>query len=171
MREFISTLIHDLKINNAKSKVIILLFRLSTIHAKTKLLYPISLLFVIFNKIINEFFLGVELSYHLKIGRGFKIWHGNSIIINRNCVIGENFTIRHCCTLGGNKRGIDINFKVGNNVEMGAHSCIIGDDIEIGDKVRIGVGTLVMKSVPANSTVISSNKMILIDGENNQHID
>ncbi|ALB55283.1 serine acetyltransferase [Cronobacter universalis] len=163
MTNFIKTLIYDLKINNAKSKVVVLLFRLSTIHAKTKMLYPLSLIFVILNKIVNEFFLGVELSYHLKIGKGFKIWHANSVIINRSCVIGDNFVIRQCCTLGGNKRGIDIHFKVGNNVEMGAHSCIIGDDIEIGDNVKIGVGTLVMKSVPSDKTVISSNKMIILD--------
>ncbi|HAU5442590.1 TPA: serine acetyltransferase [Cronobacter sakazakii] len=165
MKNFISTLMYDLKINNAKSKIVILLFRLSTIHAKTKLLYPLSLIFVILNKCVNEFLLGVELSYHLRIGRGFKIWHANSVIINRNCVIGDNFTIRHCCTLGANKRGININFKVGDNVEMGAHSCIIGDDIEIGDNVTIGVGTIVMKSVPANKVVISSNKIVILDKE------
>lgn len=162
MRDFIKGLIYDLSINGAKSKVIIFVFRLATIHAKTKWLYPISLCFVILNKIINEFFLGVELSYHLRIGKGFIIWHGNSVIINRNCVIGENFSIKHCCTLGSNKMGIDINFVVGNNVTMGAHSCIIGDDITIGDNVIIGVGALVLKSVPPNSKVLSSNRMVVL---------
>lgn len=163
MKDFITTLIYDLKINNVKSKVVILLFRLSTIHAKTKLLYPISIIFVILNKIVNEFIFGVELSYHLKVGKGFKIAHANSVIINRSCVIGDNFTIRQCCTLGSNKRGIDIDFKIGNNVTMGANSCIIGDDIEIGDNVIIGVGTIVMKSVCPNKKVISSNKIIMLD--------
>lgn len=163
MRDFLSTLKYDLKINTAKSKLIILIFRMATIHAKTKALYPLSLMFVILNRVVNEGLFGVELNYHLKIGKGFKIWHGNSMIINRNCIIGENFTIRQFCTLGSNKNGVDIKFNVGNNVNMGAHSCIIGDDIEIGDNVTIGVGTLVLKSVPANSTVISSNKMVIIE--------
>lgn len=163
MLDFISTLIYELRVNPAKSKVIIFLFRMATIHEKTKWFFPLSLLFVIANKIINEFFLGVELSYHLKIGRGFIIYHGNSIIINRCCIIGDNFQIRQCCTLGGNRRGGGINFVVGNNVLMGAHSCIIGDDIKIGNDVVIGVGALIMKSVPDNKKVLSNNKPLVLD--------
>ena len=62
MRDFFSTLKYDLKINTAKSKLIILIFRMATIHAKTKALYPISLMFVILNRVINEGLFGVDLS-------------------------------------------------------------------------------------------------------------
>lgn len=167
MREFINTLMYDIKINSFKSKIIILIFRMATIHSMTKLLYPISLSFVILNRLVNECFFGVELPYHLKIGKGFKIWHGNSFIINRGCIIGENFTIRQFCTLGSNKRGVDIDFRVGDNVSMGAHSCIIGDDINIGDNVAIGVGVIVLNDIPPNSYVFAENKNIIKDKRNN----
>ncbi|WMY47351.1 hypothetical protein RHN82_22875 (plasmid) [Enterobacter cloacae complex sp. EB5] len=41
---------------------------------------------------------------------------------------------------------------IGDNVDIGAHSCIIGD-VRIGDNVTIGAMTFVNKDVPANSII------------------
>lgn len=106
------------------------------------MLYPVSITFVILNRLINECIFGVETPYYLKIEKGFKIWHENSFIINRSCVIGANFT-------------------VGDNVSMGAHSGIISDDIIIGDNVTIGAGVIVFKSIPPDCTVTSDNQVII----------
>jgi serine acetyltransferase len=50
---------------------------------------------------------------------------------------------------------------IGDNVEFGANSCIIGD-INIGDNVTIGAMSLINKNVPDNHTVYNSKDMILI---------
>lgn len=41
---------------------------------------------------------------------------------------------------------------IGDNVEIGAHSCIIGD-VRIGDNVIIGAMSFINKDIPENSVV------------------
>ncbi len=45
--------------------------------------------------------------------------------------------------------------RIGNNVDIGANVVIIGD-IEIGDNVIIGAGSVVVKSIPADCTVVGN---------------
>ncbi|WCF12923.1 serine acetyltransferase [Edwardsiella piscicida] len=42
---------------------------------------------------------------------------------------------------------------IGDNVEIGANCCIIGDDLHIGDNVTIGAMSFINKDIPANHTV------------------
>lgn len=144
-----------------KSKLVVLLYRLASLHAKKVVaFYPITLFFVILHKLFNEFIFGVEISYRTKIGNGFVIWHAYSVIINSGCVIGKDFNIRQCCTVGGNKLPYPRHFIIGDNVSMGVNSCILGDDIEIGHNVIIGAGAIAMSNVADDHYVLAQKPLI-----------
>ena len=67
----------------------------------------------------------------------------------------------HGATLGGT--GKDKNKRhpnLGNNVMVGAGAKILGN-ITIGDNVKIGANAVVIKDVPANSTVIGEKAKII----------
>lgn len=71
---------------------------------------------------------GIEIALDARIGAGMKINHGYGIVIRPECVIGNNLNIRHGVTIGressGDCRGLTV---IGNNVDIGAQVCIIGD--------------------------------------------
>ncbi|HEB0945523.1 TPA: serine acetyltransferase [Enterobacter cloacae] len=96
---------------------------------------------------------GIEIALDAKIGAGMKINHGYGIVIRPECIIGKNLNIRHGVTIGrkanGDSHGLTV---IGNNVDIGAHACIIGD-VRIGDNVTIGATTFINKNIPENSLV------------------
>lgn len=83
-----------------------------------------------------------------KIGGGIYIAHPYSTVLNADS-IGENFTCIHCTTIGkkDGKKAV-----IGNNVTLGANSCVIGD-VRIGDNVQVAAGAVVVKDVPDNCIV------------------
>ncbi len=96
---------------------------------------------------------GVDISVEAKIGSGLKLNHYVGIIIRAECIIGKNANIRQNTTIGRKSSdGIIGMTVIGDNVDIGAHSCIIGD-VRIGDNVTIGAMTFVNKDVPANSII------------------
>lgn len=51
-------------------------------------------------RIITECFFGYEIQAAATIGRRFTIHHGYAVVINKNVVAGDDFTIRHGVTIG-----------------------------------------------------------------------
>ncbi|MCO7255409.1 serine acetyltransferase [Dickeya oryzae] len=140
-----------------KSKLVILLFRLSTIWQSSNLLLKIvSLPFVILNKVINEWVFCVEIPHRTQIGFGLKIYHPHCIVLNADVVIGDNCTLRQGVTIGSvvNRDGLVTKSPVlGNQVELGANAILLGD-ITVGDNVKVGAGTVVTKSLAENKVVV-----------------
>lgn len=97
---------------------------------------------------------GVEIHPSAKIGTGFFIDHGMGVVIGETAEIGDYVTLFQGVTLGGTgkERG-KRHPTLGNHVVVGAGAKILGG-ITIGDNVKIGANSVVLKSVPANSTVI-----------------
>jgi serine O-acetyltransferase len=97
---------------------------------------------------------GIEIHPAAKIGRGFFIDHGMGVVIGETAEIGDQVTLFQGVTLGGTgkERG-KRHPTLGNHVVVGAGAKILGG-IKIGDNVKIGANSVVLKSVPANSTVI-----------------
>jgi putative colanic acid biosynthesis acetyltransferase WcaB len=149
--------------NNFKGKIILFLFRLASIANRHKILFILFIPYLIFYRIFVEWVLGVELPYKTKVGRGFTIYHGQSLVINDNSIFGENCTIRHCVTVG-NKLLSDGGYSkspiIGSNVDIGSNVCIIGP-ILIGDNVSIGVGSVVVKDIPSNCVVVGNPSRII----------
>lgn len=97
---------------------------------------------------------GVEIHPSAKIGTGFFIDHGMGVVIGETAEIGDYVTLFQGVTLGGTgkERG-KRHPTLGNHVVVGAGAKILGG-ITIGDNVKIGANSVVLKNVPPNSTVI-----------------
>src|SRR3989442_14029970 len=97
---------------------------------------------------------GIEIHPSAQIGTGFFIDHGMGVVVGETAEIGDYVTLFHGVTLGGTgkERG-KRHPTLGNHVVVGAGAKILGG-ITIGGNVKIGANSVVLKSVPPNSTVI-----------------
>ena len=114
---------------------------------------------------VARFLTGVEIHPGAQIGRGFFIDHGMGVVVGETAEVGDYVTLFQGVTLGGTgkERG-KRHPTLGNHVVVGAGAKILGG-IRIGDNVKIGSNSVVLKSVPANSTVIGvPGRIIKADG-------
>lgn len=95
----------------------------------------------------------VDIHPAARIGMGIMLDHGTGIVVGETATIGDNCSLLHGVTLGGNgkDRG-DRHPKIGANVMVGAGAKILGN-IRIGDCSRVAAGSVVLKDVPRNTTV------------------
>lgn len=108
-------------------------------------------------RMVSQFFrwvTGIEIHPGAQIGRRLFIDHGMAVVIGETAEIGDDVLIYQGVTLGGTghvhgKRHPSI----GNGVVIGAGAKVLGD-ITIGNRSKIGAGSVVVKSVPENSTVV-----------------
>lgn len=148
---------------NIKGQLILIFFRVAHIATINKLLFFIMIPYLIFYRFFIEWVLCVELPYKVEIGKNFKLYHGQALVINPGVVIGDNCIIRHVTTIGNRINADGTTSKcplIGNNVDIGANVCVIGP-ITIGDNVKIGAGTVITKDVPTNSTVVGNPARII----------
>jgi serine O-acetyltransferase len=104
------------------------------------------------NKIAVKY--GVDTTFGVEIGPGFRIVHLGGIVIHGRSKIGENFTINNRVTIGQGQRHKPEDVPIiGNNVYVGVGAVILGR-INVGDNVVIGALSLVNKSVKRDSTVV-----------------
>ncbi len=115
--------------------------------------------YLLFYRIFFEWILGIELPFNTKVGRGLIIYHGQSLVVHKNVVIGDNCILRHSTTIGNARSGGQCP-RIGNNVNIGSNTCILGA-IKIGDNVVIGAGSVVVKDIPCNSVVAGNPARII----------
>lgn len=105
---------------------------------------------------ISRFFTQIEIHPGATIGEGFFIDHGSGIVIGETAEIGDNVTIYHGVTLGGSgKEKGKRHPTIGNNVVIGNGARILGS-FKVGDNSMIGAGSVVLREVPPNSTVVGN---------------
>ena len=113
-----------------------------------------------------RFFTGIEIHPAAQIGHGLFIDHGMGVVIGETAEVGDNVTIYHGVTLGG--RSLEKTKRhptVGDNVVIGAGASVLGP-VLIGDRARIGAGSVVVKDVPPNSVVVGvPGRVAYLDGE------
>lgn len=84
------------------------------------------------------------------IGKNFKIFH-NNIVINEKSIIQNNCRLHGNNCIGNN--GIDNKCPIiGNNVDIGYGSVIIGD-IKIVDNITVGANSVVVNSLTQKNAV------------------
>ena len=97
---------------------------------------------------------GADVHPGATVGKGFFIDHATGVVIGETSIIGDNVSIFQGVTLGGVSTSKEKRHPtIGNNVTIGAHATVLGD-IMIGDNSKIGAGSVVVKDVPPNSTVV-----------------
>ena len=103
---------------------------------------------------VARLFTGIEIHPGAQIGRRFFIDHGMGVVIGETAVVGDDCTLYHGVTLGGTSwaRG-KRHPTLGRDVVVGAGAKVLGP-IEIGDGVRIGSNSVVVKSVSSGTTVV-----------------
>ena len=101
---------------------------------------------------LARFLTGIEIHPGAVIGKRLFIDHGMGIVIGETTIIGDDCTIYHGVTLGGTgKEKIKRHPTIGNNVMIG---CKVLGNIVIGNNVKIGANSVVLKDVEENTTVV-----------------
>ena len=102
----------------------------------------------------GRFLTGIEIHPGANIGRRFFIDHGMGVVIGETTEIGDDVLLYQGVTLGGtgNEKG-KRHPTLGNRVVVGSGDKVLGN-IKIGDNVKIGAGSVVVRAVPNNSTVV-----------------
>ncbi|MGE6756186.1 serine O-acetyltransferase [Rossellomorea sp. NPDC071047] len=114
---------------------------------------------------VSRFFTGVEIHPGAKIGRRFFIDHGMGVVIGETCEIGDNVTIFQGVTLGGTgKEKGKRHPTIQDNALIATGAKVLGS-IVVGENSKVGAGSVVLKDVPPNSTVVGiPGKVVIQDG-------
>lgn len=103
---------------------------------------------------------GIQIPVSTRIGKGFRISHWGTIVINGEVVIGKNFNISQGVLIGysdGKNRGIP---HIGDNVIINANAVVVGG-VKIGNNVLIAPNAFVNFDVPDNSIIIGNPGRII----------
>ena len=135
---------------NIKGVIFILLFRVSHFFQKQGLIlriigFPIRLIY----KVLIRWMFGIDIPDEVTIGTGLRVYHGMGLVVHTECMIGINVLLRHNTTIGQKHENGKVP-SIGDNVDIGAHSIILGD-IKIGNNCIIGAGTFIDKDLPNDS--------------------
>jgi serine O-acetyltransferase len=97
---------------------------------------------------------GIEIHPAAAIGRRLFIDHGMGVVIGETSIVGDDVTLYQGVTLGGTgKEQGKRHPTVRSNVVIGGGAKVLGN-IVIGENCRIGAGSVVLRDVPDNSTVV-----------------
>ncbi|MEH7460667.1 serine O-acetyltransferase [Bacillus thuringiensis] len=111
---------------------------------------------------MSRFFTGIEIHPGATIGRKFFIDHGMGVVIGETCEIGDNVTIYQGVTLGGTgKEKGKRHPTIKDNVLIATGAKVLGS-ITVGENSKVGAGSVVLKEVPAHSTVVGIPGRVVI---------
>jgi serine O-acetyltransferase len=115
---------------------------------------------------VARFFTGIEIHPGAEIGRRLFIDHGLGVVIGETAIVGNDVTLYQGVTLGGTgKEHGKRHPTIEDEVVIGGGAKVLGN-ITIGRNCRIGAGSVVLRSVPENSTVVGvPGHIIFRDGE------
>ena len=101
-----------------------------------------------------RWFTGIEIHPGATIGRRCFIDHGMSVVIGETTEIGDDVTLYQGVTLGGTGKDKGKRHPtIGNRVVVSSGAKVLGP-FKVGDDVKIGSGSIVLKEVPSGSTVV-----------------
>tara|TARA_B100001142_G_scaffold303689_1_gene331194 strand:+ start:1134 stop:1805 length:672 start_codon:yes stop_codon:yes gene_type:complete len=97
---------------------------------------------------------GIEIHPGAVIGRRFFIDHGMGVVIGETAIIGDDCMLYHGVTLGGTTwNKVKRHPTLRNGVVIGAGAKILGP-ITLGENVRVGSNSVVVRSIDDNETVV-----------------
>jgi serine O-acetyltransferase len=97
---------------------------------------------------------GIEIHPGAQVGRRLFIDHGLGVVIGETAVVGDDVLLYQGVTLGGtSKERVKRHPTLLDHVVVGGGAKILGN-ITIGRNCRIGAGSVVLRDVPDDSTVV-----------------
>jgi serine O-acetyltransferase len=103
---------------------------------------------------VARFLTGVEIHPGARLGRRLFIDHALSVVIGETAIVGDDVTLYQGVTLGGTgKEHGKRHPTLLDNVVVGSGAKILGN-ITVGSNCRIGAGSVVLRNVPDDSTVV-----------------
>ncbi len=110
----------------------------------------------------NRHLTGIEIHPGAEIGRRVVIDHGMGIVIGETAIVGEGCLLYKGVVLGGTSLSHTKRHPtLGVGVVVGSNACILGA-IHIGDGARIGSGSVVVKPVPPDATVVGVPARVIV---------
>lgn len=111
---------------------------------------------------LSRFVTGIEIHPGAKLGRRFFIDHGMGVVIGETTEIGSDVLIYQGVVLGGvSQMKTKRHPTIGNGVVIGAGATLLGPII-VHTGARIGAGSVVVKDVPENATVVGVPGQIIL---------
>ena len=97
---------------------------------------------------------GIQIHPGAVIGRRFFIDHGMGVVIGETSIIGDDCMLYHGVTLGGTTWDkVKRHPTLKNGVVIGAGAKILGP-VTLGNNVRVGSNSVVVRSIDDNETVV-----------------
>ena len=119
-------------------------------------------------RVISQFsrtMTGIEIHPGARFGRRCFIDHGMGVVIGETSEIGDDVLMYQGVTLGGTGKDTGKRHPtIGNGVVIGTGAKILGN-IRIGDFVKVGAGSVVVRPVPDHSTVVGVPGRVVGEGD------
>lgn len=113
---------------------------------------------------VTRFWTGVEIHPGARIGRRLFIDHGMGVVIGETAIVGDDVTLYQGVTLGGTGKETGKRHPtLRDGVFVGNNANILGN-ITIGENSRVGAGSVVLRDVPPDSTVVGVPAHIVYQG-------
>lgn len=142
---------------NPKGRTVMIFFRTMHLLRRSIISFILFLPLFVLYRLLVEWVLCIELPWKTRIGPGFRIDHGQALVINDGTVFGAGCTVRNSTTIGNKraKEGYTRAPVFGDRVDIGANAVIIGP-VTIGDDVAIGAAAVVLRDVPSGHVAIGN---------------
>ncbi|WAW14990.1 serine O-acetyltransferase EpsC [Peptostreptococcus equinus] len=106
------------------------------------------------NSQIMRFFTGIEIHPGAKIGHSIMIDHGMGVVIGETAEVGNRVILYQGVTLGGTGNHTGKRHPtIGDGVFIGSGAKVLGP-VTLGNNVKVGANSVVLRDIPANSTVV-----------------
>lgn len=108
-----------------------------------------------FLALIVRWWTGTEIHPGARIGKGVFIDHAAGVVIGESAIVGDNVTLFQGVTLGatGNENTWKRHPTLEAGVFVGSGARILGP-VTVGKNAKIGAGSVVVKDVPPETTVV-----------------
>lgn len=111
----------------------------------------------------TRFLTQIEIHPGATLGARLFIDHGSGVVIGETAVIGDDVTIYHGVTLGGNT--LDPGKRhptIGDRIVIGTGAKLLGD-IRVGSDSRIGANAVLLRTVDDHSVVVGVPGQVIAD--------
>ena len=114
---------------------------------------------------ISQIITNIDIHPSCTIGRRVFLDHAFGVVIGETAIVGDDVLIYQGVTLGGVSldRGVKRHPTIGNHTVIGSGAKVLGD-ITIGENCRIGSNSVVVKSIPNDSTAVGLPARIIDKG-------